>query len=125
MSTDLSAELVQLRRAVRALAGIDRALCRTITPEAMRRVCAQRGWTMTETQPLAGRPDQVGSEIYDHPTANHADRYEIPCVQIHVNPIFADYGVRVREWATDVATRHGDVAPAEILAEALAATEAP
>ena len=109
-------ELDALRTASRALSGASRSPL-SVTPETMRGVCKKRGWYLVSTQPFPGEPSRLAFEIYDHNKANHG--YEIPCVKIPQSPTSGDYTRRVLEWATDVATRHGDISPAEVLAEAL------
>lgn len=115
------AESDLLLRAVRALAGLDPDALKSITPEAMRRVLGRRGWTKTGEIPWAGDPSRVGFHTYDHPTAlgcGGDPMGVIPAVLVPEGPDAHDYPCRVMEWATDVAARHGDVAPAEVLAEA-------
>jgi hypothetical protein len=108
-----------LLRAVRALAGLDPDALKSITPEAMHRVLGRRGWTKTGEIPWAGDPSRVAFHTYDHPTAQGGDRGGVvPAVLVPQGPDAHDYPRRVMEWTTGVAARHGDVAPAEVLAEA-------
>ena len=110
-----------LLRAVRALAGLDPDAFKSVTPDAMHRVLDRRGWTKTGEIPWAGDPSRVGFHTYDHPTAlgcGGDPMGVIPAVLVPEGPDAHDYPRRVMEWATDVAARHGDVAPAEVLAEA-------
>jgi hypothetical protein len=113
----LLAERNLLVRAARALANLDRAALLSVTPPAMQAVCRSRGWYLAGSRSLPGDPKVVGMEVWDNDKATSG--YIIPCVQIPMHPTYADYPRRVAEWATDVATRHGDVSPVEILAEAL------
>ncbi len=120
--TDPLVELNNLRRACRALARVaaDEAVFDEIKPEDMRRVLARRGWVSTGTQPWPGEPNRVAFETYDHPKAMGEERgYIVKCVKVPMVPTAADWRPRVYEWATAVAIRHGDVSPAEVLAEAL------
>ena len=108
-----------LLRAVRFLAGIDSEFLDGITPDAMRRVMDARGWRKSGEMPMPGEPSRVAFEVFDHPTAKGDGRIGIvPTVSVPQVPVARDYGQRVREWATDLAIRQGDVAPAEVLAEA-------
>lgn len=112
-----------LLRAVRALAGLDPDALKSITPEAMHRVLDRRGWTKTGEIPWAGDPSRVGFHTYDHPTAlgcGGDPMGVIPAVLVPEGPDAHDYPRRVVDWAHDLAIRHGDVAPAEVLAEAWA-----
>ena len=110
-------ELDLLRRAVRILAGLDRQTAGTITPKAMQTVCAKRGWVKTSTQCFPGDQNRLAFEVYDHATANSG--YCEPCVKIPLVMETGDYQRRTLEWVMDMAARHGDVAPAEILVEVL------
>lgn len=114
-----------LRRAVRALAGLDPAALDAVTPDAMRAVMVARGWRMATTVRMLD--GQVAAEVWDHDTASGAGRRPgaaraVPSVHVRVLPSTdADEALfRASDWAWAVATRHGDVAPAEVLAEALA-----
>ena len=121
-SPDLLVELNHLRRACRAFARVstDMDVFDEIKPEDMRRVLTNRGWFFTDTQPWPGDPKKVAFEVYDHKTAQGEDRgYIVMCVKVPMEPAAGDWRTRVYEWATAVAIRHGDVSPAEILAEAL------
>lgn len=120
--TDLLVELNNLRRACRAFARVaaDLDVFDEITPENMRRVLRARGWTLTGTQPWPGEPNRVAFELYDHATAQGENRgYIVMCVKVPMEPTSGDWKTRVYEWATAVAIRHGNVSPAEVLAEAL------
>lgn len=122
LEDDLHTELNNLRRACRAFAKVAANLdvFDEIKPEAMRRVLRARGWFMTGTQPWPGEPNRVAFEVYDHKTAVGEDRgYIVMCVKVPMEPTAGDWRPRVYEWATAVAIRHGDVSPAEVLAEAL------
>jgi len=110
-----------LRRSVRALAGIDRDILGLVAPVAMRRVCLDRGWSLDYTRPFPGEPDRVAFEVYDHPTAMGQNHYGVPSVMVPVDPTAGDYVARVVDWVEAMASRHGDVAPAEVLAEAFEA----
>lgn len=117
------AESDLLLRAVRALAGLDKDSLKATSPDAMRRVLVARGWTKTGEIPWAGDPSRTAFDTYDHPTAlgcGGDPMGVIPAVLVPEGPDAHDYPRRVMEWATDVAARHGDVAPAEVLAEAWA-----
>jgi hypothetical protein len=103
----------QLLRAVRALAGLDKDSLKGTSPDAMRRVLAARGWAKTGEIPWPGDPSRTAFDTYDHPTARESGSVKVP-----YGTEARDYPRLVREWATDLATRHGDVAPAEVLAEA-------
>lgn len=119
---DLLVELNTLRRACRALARVepDADVFDEIKPEDMRRVLVNRGWTLTGTQPWPGDPNRVAFETYDHPTATGADSFGIVnFVKVPMDATAADWRSRVYEWVMAVALRHGDVSPAEILAETL------
>lgn len=118
---DLLVELNTLRRACRALARVESEMGAfdEIKPEDMRRVLANRGWFLTGTQPWPGEPNRVAFETYDHNTASGTDRFGTAFVMIPMEPTAADWRPRVFEWAQALASRHGDVSAAEILAEAL------
>ena len=108
-----------LRQAVRALSGLEPGLLAQVLPEHMGAVLFARGWECEGTNTKVYR--EARFTIYNHKEAQGRDRYgEVPWVQVPMYPSFVDYTRRVVEWATDVATRHGDVATAEILGEALA-----
>lgn len=108
-----------LRRAVRALAGLDPDFLQRTTPDAMLRVMGARGWTKRADIPFPGDPSRVAFRTYDHPTAQGTDRGKIvPAVLVPQGTDAPDYPRRVVAWAHDLAIRHGDVAPAEVLAEA-------
>lgn len=108
-----------LLRAVRALAGLDKDSLKATSPDAMRRVLAARGWAKTGEIPWPGDPSRTAFDTYDHPTARGGDPMGvIPAVMVPYGTEARDYPHRVTEWATDLATRHGNVAPAEVLAEA-------
>jgi hypothetical protein len=113
----------QLLRAVRALAGLDKDSLKATSPDAMRRVLVARGWTKTGEIPWPGDPSRTAFDTYDHPTARECGGDPmgvIPAVLVPYGTEARDYPRLVMEWATDLATRHGDVAPAEVLAEAWA-----
>jgi hypothetical protein len=114
-----------LRTAVRAMAGIKsyRDTLKAVSPVAMRRVCIDRGWTLEQTQPVCGNPDVIAFEVYEHPTAHGVNRRKGwgECVKVPMQQTYVDYFSCVADWAEAVASRHGDVAPAEILAEAFEA----
>lgn len=117
-----------LRSASRALAGIDVATLDAVTPAAMRAVMERRGWTLDARLPWFGDPAWTAFESWEHPTAQGAGsrggsaRF-VPDVRVAVLPGIDAAEARryVAEWAWSLATRHGDVSPAEVLAEALAA----
>lgn len=111
--------LMALRRAVRGLAGLDDAMLTCVTPLAMARVLYLRGWFLVGTQPFPGDPTRVAFHIYEHDTALGTVRGYTPSVMVPMDKKAGDYSRRVREWAEGVATRHGNVATAEVLAEAL------
>jgi hypothetical protein len=76
---------------------------------------------MTGTYPVPGEPRVVAFETYDNDNAtnvNPSARCE-EGVLVPVCPTYGDYTSRVRDWAVAMASRHGDVAPAEVMAEAL------
>lgn len=103
-----------LRRAVRALAGLDPDALKSVTPDAMRRVMEARGWSKTGELRFPAVPSRVAFESFDHPTAKGADQNAVLVPQ---RTDASDYPRRVVDWAHDLAARHGDVAPAEVLAE--------
>lgn len=111
-------DLTVLRKAVRALAGLDHGTLGSLTVQTMQTVCTRRGWIRVGVQPWPGDPGKVAFEIYDNAKATCGET--ISCVMIPQAPTAGDYARRVWEWVFALATRHGDVAPAEILAEALA-----
>jgi hypothetical protein len=111
-----------LRRAVRALAGLDREFLIGTSPDAMQRVMEARGWTKHSEVPWPGDPSRVAFHVYDHPTALGDPGGVTPAVRVPQDPDAADYPHRVIDWASAVAHRHGDVAPAEVLAEVWGAT---
>lgn len=102
-----------LRRAVRALAGLDPDALKSVTPDAMRGVMEARGWSKTGELRFPANPSRVAFESFDHPTAKGADQN----VLVPQRTDASDYPRRVVDWAHDLAARHGDVAPAEVLAE--------
>ena len=107
-----------LRRAVRALGNLDPDFFAETTPEAMHRVTVSRGWTKTGEIPWPGDPSRVAFETFDHPTAIGSDLGGVQrAVWVPRENLFRDYPLRVTDWATALATRHGDVTPAEVLAE--------
>lgn len=122
------AERDRLRAASRALAGIDAATLDAVTPAAMRAVMERRGWTLDARLPWFADRNVVAFESWEHPTAQGAGsrggsaRF-VPDVRVAVLPGIDAAEARryVAEWAWSLATRHGDVSPAEVLAEALAA----
>lgn len=116
-----SPPLVHLMRASSALAGLDNDALDAVTPEAMRRVLERRGWKLAGVNRLAGDSSVVAFEVHHHDTARATCRQRgtmrsvlLPAVRL------ADYRLRVADWCEAVASRHGDVAPAVVLAEALA-----
>jgi len=120
-ATAASPPLVHLTRAVSALAGLDDGTLDAVTPEAMRRVLTRRGWTLAGVNRLAGDSSVVAFEVHHHDTARAACRQRgtvrsvlLPAVRL------ADYRLRVVDWCEALASRHGDVAPAVVLAEVLA-----
>lgn len=113
----LMVERNHLVRAARALSRLDNPALLSVTPQAMQEVCKARGWTWVANHPVPGDPKTVGMEVWDNERAMSG--YIVPCVMIPMQPTYGDYTRRVAEWATDLATRHGDVPPMEILAEAL------
>lgn len=119
-------DVTALLRAVRALAGLDPAALDAVTPDAMRAVMTRRGWRFEEHVPWFADADVTAWESWEHDTAMGAGSFHgstriVPAVQVCVLPgIDADEVRRyVAEWAWAVATRHGDVAPAEVLSEAM------
>jgi len=125
---DLRAGVARLRAASRALAGIDAATLDAVTPAAMRAVMERRGWRKVADVPWYCDRNVVAFESWEHPTAQGAGSRGggfrmVPTVQVMLLPgVDADEHRRfVGEWAWSLATRHGDVSPAEVLAEALAA----
>ena len=117
--SDSTGELTALRRAVRALEGLDDTVLTCVTPLAMARVLYMRGWFLVGTQPFPGDVTREAFHIYEHDTALCTVRGYTPSVMVPIDKSAGDYPRRVREWARDTATRHGNVAPAEVLAEAL------
>jgi len=124
---ETAGRLLDLRCASRALAGIDAATLDAVTPAAMRAVMERRGWRLDARLPWFGDPMVTAFESWEHATAQGAGSCggfrTVPTVQVMVLPgADADEHRRyVAEWAWSLATRHGDVSPAEVLAEALAA----
>lgn len=103
-----------LRRAVRALAGLDDAALDAVTPDAMRAVMTRRGWSIT------------GLGIHHLEGWRFAE--ESPTVIAYVPTLATSpygYRVDVRRWADSVRRGALDVAPAEVLAEALAWLDSP
>ena len=118
--------MTALLRAVRALAGLDNVALDAVTPDAMRAVMLARGWRHEDDVPWFADADVTAWESWEHDTARGAGSFHgsarmIPGVQVCVLPGVDAAEVRryVAEWAWAVATRHGDVAPAEVLAEAM------
>lgn len=118
--------MTSLLRAVRALAGLDNVALDAVTPDAMRAVMLARGWRHEDDVPWFADADVTAWESWEHDTARGAGSFHgsarmIPDVQVCVLPGADADEVRryVAEWAWAVATRHGDVAPAEVLAEAM------
>jgi hypothetical protein len=76
---------------------------------------------MTGTCPVPGEPRTVAFESYDNDKATGVNPHT-GCeegVLVPMCPTYGDYPSRVRDWAVAMASRHGDVAPAEILMEAI------
>lgn len=119
--TELERELDHLRAAVRALAGLGDGALDAVTPDAMRAVLKRRGWSHTGDAPWYADQSKTAFEEWDHPTARNVGGRArwLRDALVPVLPDAVDKGIRVIEWAETVATRHGDVAPAEVLAEAL------
>lgn len=124
------ARVSALLRAVRALAGLDPAALDAVTPDAMRAVMLARGWRFERALPWFADHAQTAFEEWEHDAAQGAGSRGggprmVPVVRVCVlDGIDADEVRRyVAEWAWAAATRHGDVAPAEVLAEALAVSE--
>lgn len=118
---EVAQKVVHLKRAVSALAGLDRDALDEVTPEAMRRVLERRGWVLAGVQRLAGDSSVAAFEVYRHDTATAACRQRGTVRSVLLPTIrLADYSLRVADWCETVASRHGDVAPAVVLAEALA-----
>lgn len=118
--------MIALLRSVRALAGLDNAALDAVTPDAMRAVMTRRGWVFDCALPWFADHSQTAFEEWEHPTAEGAGSRGggprmVPSVRVAVlDGIDADEVRRyVAEWAWAVATRHGDVAPAEVLSEAM------
>ncbi len=106
----------RLRAASQALAGIDAATLDAVTPAAMRAVMGRRGWRKVADVPLHPGLPAVAWERYERATRSLTP-------EVHVIVCEAPADERrdaVLRWATVVAYRHGDVSPAEVLAEALA-----
>lgn len=82
-----------------------------VTTAAMRRVMERRGWTMT----AAG----TAYERWERPDPHSFRSVLVPLAGADRR------GDLVMLWADEVAERHGDVSPAEVLAEARAAEVAP
>lgn len=121
---DAVAEVARLRSASRALAGIDAATLDAVTPAAMRAVMERRGWRKVADVPWFADRNEVAFEAYDHDAAAGLRGGIIRDALVPVLPNAGDAQLRTVEWAENVATRHGDVSPAEVLAEALAAEAA-
>lgn len=119
--------MTPLLRAVRALAGLDPAALDEVTPDAMRAVMLARGWRHDRDVPWFADRAQTVFEEWEHDTA-HGEGCRgfgprvAPAVRVCVLAGIEAAETRryASEWAWAVATRHGDVAPAEVLAEALA-----
>ena len=111
-------ELKNLRRAVRAMAGMDDKSLVSVTSVGMRKACNCRGWECTRTVPFPGEPDHIAFEVYTHGAIISRTTMD-GSVRVPCDSTTADYPTRVREWAETMAQRHGDVTPTEILAEAL------
>ena len=116
-----SPPLVRVMRAVSALAGLDNDALDAVTPEAMRRVLERRGWKLAGVNRLAGDSSVVAFEVHHHDTARAACKQRGTVRSVLLPALrLADYRLRVADWCEAVASRHGDVAPAVVLAEALA-----
>ena len=76
---------------------------------------------MAGTLEFPGDPGHVAREKYENPDAQGTTHrhWVRECVMVPVIPETGDYEYRVADWANAMSTRHGDVSPAEILAEAL------
>lgn len=107
-----------LRRAVRALAGLDDAALDAVTPEAMRLVMMRRGWKRGADERGMLDSSLVVAECYV--IGPHRAPVKVPLAFTgETRRMF------VAEWAHDAAVQIGEIAPAEILAEALAWWDAP
>ena len=115
--TDRAARrLDAITRAVRALAGLDAAALDAVTYHGMVDVLCARGWVFIGPRVLDG---QWAAERFEHGTALGG----LPLPAVWVPSLrLDDWGARVVDWATATARRHGDVAPAELLADALEAS---
>ncbi len=125
---DWASRFDNLRAASRALAGIDAATLDAVTPAAMRAVMERRGWRFDCALPWFADQTQTAYESWEHATAQGAgsrggSARMVPDVLVPVLPGADAAEIRryVAEWAWALATRHGDVSPAEVLAEAIAA----
>ena len=114
----MTAADTHLRRAVRALAGLDDAALDAVTPDAMRAVMTRRGWTRGPDERGMLDSSLVVAESYV--TGPHRAPVRVPLAFTgETRRMF------VAEWAHDAAVQIGEVAPAEVLAEALAWPNAP
>lgn len=92
----------------------------------MRSVLRRRGWRRGQDIMWYADRSKVGQEEWDHDSARGEARGRgALAVLVTVLPGAADARRRAVEWAEAVASRHGDVSPAEIVAEALAWWDAP
>lgn len=113
----VSPPLVHLVRAVSALAGLDDAALDALTLDALRRVLERRGWRVTDEQDEPESPYAT----YANPAAPNPPPRGVwsgPLVPREVVPL--RWRLDVRDCCEAVATMHGNVAPAVVLAEVLA-----
>lgn len=113
-----------LLRAVRALVGLDPAALDAVTPDAMRAVMLARGWRFDRAEPWHGDPALRACEVWEHDRARGIAPGRPWPATVRVVVLGGVDASETRRhvvtWAEAVATRHGDAAPAEVLAEALA-----
>ena len=109
---------MDLRKAVRAIEGLEPKVLQGITPKQMGKVLLARGWEPIGTRPVPSDHRLVAFTDYDNVKADGRSPSGIKLyVQIPMQTSFGDYASLVVCWARSVASRHGNLAPAEILAE--------
>lgn len=103
----MSRDLDRLRRSVRALAGLASNVFESVTPYALRAVLTRRGWVFREVE-------------RDYEQWRHPYHDDPVCV-----PVDGPLGIKSIRWAIDeLAGPHvAKIAPAELLAELLAADD--
>lgn len=108
-----------LRRAVRALAGLDDAALDRVTIDAQRSVLMRRGWKRSHNEYTAVAPRRVACEVWRRDDGlSRVSVFVLDGTPTSALRMFAE------SWARDIASHDRD-APAEVLAEALAWWDAP